>query len=70
MARPSRKKRAFFALYCTECMDNMKKRIENYVIMLNPTNINVKEFTARKYCPLLRKHTIHKAKQISRSQNK
>ena len=70
MARPSRKKRAFFALYCTEVLENLGKRVENYVVMLNPTNTNVKEFSARKYCPLLRKHTVHKAKQISRSQNK
>lgn len=70
MARPSRKKRVFVALYCTELFDTLKKRVENYVIMLNPTNTNVKEFTARKYCPRLRKHTVHKAKQISRAQNK
>ena len=70
MARPSRKKRAFFALYCTECQDELGIRQENYVIMLNPQNTNPKEFTARKYCPRLRKHTIHKAKQISRAQNK
>ena len=70
MARPSRKKRAFVALYCTECMEQFGKRIENYVIMLNPVNAPVKEFTLRKYCPRLRKHTVHKAKQISRSQNK
>jgi ribosomal protein L33 len=70
MARPSRKKRAFFALYCTECMETLGKRVENYIIMLNPTNTNPKEFTARKYCKRLRKHTVHKAKQISRSQNK
>ena len=70
MARPSRKKRSFFALYCTEAMEKLGKRLENYIIMLNPVNTNVKDFTCRKYCPLLRKHTIHKAKQISRSQNK
>lgn len=68
MARPSRKKRAFFALFCTECQEKDNKRRENYKIMLNPTNTNPKEFTARKYCPTQRKHTIHKAKQISRSQ--
>ena len=70
MARPSRKKRAFFALYCTEIFEAEGKRVENYKIMLNPTNTDVKAFTARKYCPRLRKHTIHKARQISRSQNK
>lgn len=70
MARPSRKKRAFFALYCEECKEQDGKRRENYKIMLNPTNTNPKEFSARKYCPFHRKHTLHKAKQISRSQNK
>ena len=70
MSRPSRKKRAFFALYCTEIFEKVGKRVENYVVMLNPQNTNPKEFTARKYCPQLRKHTVHKAKQISRSQNK
>ncbi|HEY5714683.1 MAG TPA: 50S ribosomal protein L33 [Candidatus Gracilibacteria bacterium] len=70
MARPSRKKRAFFALYCTECMESEGKRVENYIVMLNPQNTNPKEFEARKYCPRLNKHTIHKAKQISRAQNK
>lgn len=70
MARPSRKKRAFFALYCTELYEQLGKRVENYKIMLNPTNTDVKAFTARKYCPRLNKHTIHKARQISRSQNK
>lgn len=69
MARPSRKKRAFFALYCTECHDKLGKRMENYKIMLNPTNTNPKEFTANKYCPRCQKHQSHKAKQISRSQN-
>jgi len=70
MARPSRKKRAFFALYCTETLEKLGKRVENYKIMLNPTNTNPKEFQVMKYCSLLRKRTHHKAKQISRSQNK
>ncbi len=69
MARAT-KKRSFFALYCTECMEKEGKRVENYKILLNTQNTNPKEFTARKYCPRLRKHTIHKAKQISRAQNK
>jgi len=68
--RPSRKKRAFFALFCGTCHENDGKRIENYKIMLNPVNTNPKEFTARKYCPVCRKHQVHKTKQISRSQNK
>lgn len=67
MARAT-KKRAFFALYCTECMEKDGKRVENYKILLNTHNTNPKEFTARKYCPRLNKHTIHKARQISRSQ--
>jgi len=69
MARAT-KKRSFFALYCTECKETLGKRIENYTILLNTQNTNPKEFTAKKYCPLLKKHTIHKAKAISRSQNK
>lgn len=69
MAR-STKKRLFFALYCTETMDKEGKRLENYKVLLNPQNTNPKEFTARKFCKYLNKHTIHKAKQISRSQNK
>ncbi len=68
--RPSRKKRAFFALYCKACHENDGKRRENYKIMLNPTNTNPKEFTANKYCKTCGKHQLHKAKQISRSQNK
>ncbi len=70
MARPSRKKRAFFALYCAECHKKDGKRRENYKIMLNPTNTNPKEFEVNKYCNTCRKHHPHKAKQISRSQNK
>ncbi len=69
MARAT-KKRAFFSLYCTECMETLGKRIENYKILINTQNQNPKEFEVKKYCPKLRKHTIHKAKQISRSQNK
>lgn len=69
MARAT-KKRAFFSLYCTECMEKTGKRVENYTVLLNTQNTNPKEFTARKFCPALNKHTIHKAKQISRSQNK
>jgi len=68
--RPSRKKRAFFALYCTEVFEKLGKRIENYKIMLNPQNTDPKDFSLKKYCPRLRKHTVHKTKQISRSQNK
>ncbi|MDH3324597.1 MAG: 50S ribosomal protein L33 [Candidatus Peregrinibacteria bacterium] len=67
--RPSRKKRAFFALFCTVCQEEQGKRRENYKIMLNPTNTNPKEFTARKFCNTCKKHRIHKTKQISRSQN-
>ena len=70
MARPSRKKRAFFALYCSACHEESGKRRENYKIMLNPQNTNPKEFTANKYCSHCQKHQSHKARQISRSQNK
>lgn len=70
MARPSRKKRAFFALFCTVCKEESGKQVENYKIMLNPQNTNPKEFEVKKFCPKHRKHCIHKAKQISRSQNK
>ena len=69
MARAT-KKRHFFALYCTELMEKEGKRVENYKILLNPQNTNPKEFTVRKFCKRLNKHTVHKAKQISRSQNK
>jgi len=67
--RPSRKKRAFFALYCKNCHETLGKRVENYKIMLNPTNTPPKEFEANKYCSRCRKHHGHKARQISRSQN-
>lgn len=69
MARAT-KKRAFFALYCTECMEKEGKRVENYKILLNTQNTNPKEFTLKKFCPRLNKYTLHKARQISRSQNK
>ncbi len=69
MARAT-KKRAFFSLYCTEVFEKLGKRMENYKILLNTQNTNPKEFEIRKFCPRLKKHTIHKAKQISRSQNK
>ncbi len=69
MARAT-KKRAFFALWCTECKERDDKRRENYKILLNTQNTDVKQFTVNKYCPFCRKHTVHKTKQISRSQNK
>ncbi len=69
MAR-STKKRIFFSLFCTACQEKDQKRRENYKILLNTQNQNVKEFQARKFCPFCRKHQIHKAKQISRAQNK
>lgn len=69
MARAT-KKRAFFNLYCTECKEKEGKWVFNYKILLNTQNTNPKEFTVRKYCPRLNKHTVHKAKQISRAQNK
>jgi len=69
MARAT-KKRLFFSLFCTSCQENNDKRRENYKILLNPQNTNPKEFQIKKYCPFCRKHTIHKTKQISRSQNK
>ena len=69
MARAT-KKRIFFALFCKDCQDKQGKRRENYKILLNTRNTNPKEFTARKFCAACNKHEIHKAKQISRSQNK
>lgn len=69
MARAT-KKRAFFALFCTVCKEKEGKRHENYKILLNTQNTNPKEFSVNKYCKHCRKSTPHKAKQISRSQNK
>lgn len=69
MARAT-KKRAFFALWCTVCKENDDKRRENYKILLNTQNTEVKQFEVNKYCPHCRKATTHKTKQISRSQNK
>jgi large subunit ribosomal protein L33 len=69
MARAT-KKRAFFALWCKDCKENDDKRRENYKILLNTQNTEVKQFEVKKYCPHCKKHTIHKTKQISRSQNK
>ena len=69
MARAT-KKRAFFALFCVPCKQEDDKRRENYKILLNSQNTNPKEFSISKYCPHCRKHQAHKAKQISRSQNK
>jgi len=69
MARAT-KKRAFFALWCTECQEKDGKRRENYKILINTQNQNPKELTFNKFCPFCRKHQIHKTKQISRAQNK
>lgn len=69
MAR-STKKRAFFALFCKDCMEKDGKRLENYKILINTQNQNPKECEYNKFCPRCRKHTTHKTKQISRSQNK
>ncbi|MCB9809655.1 50S ribosomal protein L33 [Candidatus Peribacteria bacterium] len=64
------KKRAFFSLYCTELQQETGKKVGNYTVLLNTQNIDVKSFEQKKYCPALRKHTIHKAQRISRTQNK
>jgi len=69
MARAT-KKRAFFSLFCTECMEKEGKRRENYKILINTQTKNPKEFEVKKFCAHQKKHTLHKSKQISRSQNK
>lgn len=69
MARAT-KKRLFFSLFCTHCMESDGKRIENYKILINTQNQNPKEFEKNKFCPRCRAHQKHKTKQISRSQNK
>ncbi len=69
MARAT-KKRSFFSLFCTVCKEKDGKQRENYKILINTQNQNPKEFELRKFCPTCRKHNIHKAKQISRAQNK
>jgi ribosomal protein L33 len=69
MARAT-KKRAFFALWCKDCKEKHDKRHENYKILLNTQNTEVKQFEINKFCKHCRKYGIHKTKQISRSQNK
>ena len=70
MARAT-KKRSFFSLFCTECKTKDNKRRENYKILINTQNqTDFKTLEYRKYCPFCRTHTVHKTKQISRSQNK
>ena len=69
MARAT-KKRSFFALFCAPCKENEGKRHENYKILLNTQNTEVKQFQINKFCKHCRKSTPHKTKQISRSQNK
>jgi len=69
MARAT-KKRSFFALYCVSCKEKDNKRHENYKILINTQNQNPKEFEVNKFCKFCRNKTPHKAKQISRSQNK
>ena len=64
------KKRAFFALYCTELFEETGKKVHNYTVLLNTTTIDTKAFTVKKYCPTLKKHTVHKATKVSRTQNK
>ncbi|NJP03883.1 50S ribosomal protein L33 [Candidatus Gracilibacteria bacterium] len=69
MARAT-KKRAFFALFCTECKENLGKYMFNYKILINTQNQNPKEFELKKFCSRCNKHQVHKTKQISRAQNK
>ena len=50
------------ALECTECKENSKVSRENYFVSKNKTNTPDK-LEISKYCPVCKKHTVHKEKK-------
>ena len=60
----SKKKEAreFVALECTACKEENKVSRENYFVEKNKTN-TPDRLELNKYCPVCKKHTVHKEKK-------
>ena len=54
--------RRFVALECTECKANSKVSHENYFVQKN-TKTTTDRLELNKYCPVCKKHTVHKEKK-------
>ncbi len=63
MARAT-KNRIFVSLNCELCKKEKDKKLQNYVILLNQKNKDIKTVTRNKYCKACNKSTSHKATKL------
>ena len=54
--------RNYVALECTVCKENSKVSRENYFVEKN-TKTTTDRLELNKYCPVCKKHTVHKEKK-------
>ena len=54
--------RSYVALECTNCKEESKVSRENYFVEKNKTN-TPDRLELNKYCPVCKKHTVHKEKK-------
>ena len=54
--------RTIITLECTECKENSKVSRENYFVEKNTKN-TTDRLELNKYCPVCKKHTVHKEKK-------